>query len=408
MHYYLASWVWVTDPELGAAWEAPGRQQLAGLVDLRSLPQQARAGGTPEGYGLFAYREPVEIAGAIYLGADGERARNLTAAAAALGVPSLAANTPGEVAWEMRTTHADPTGATRCKPLRGDRTHPVRLKIAGQLVKEEPCTGAHLARTEAVFQHDYTRNRQRVIEGKLPLAVVERWTGYTMQALRGEMSDSIARELVPTEFKDDALLWRDPATTITDDFSAGLGAWTVVAGTWTTPENNRVRGTNTGDFTLPRLLHDTPLSSDEHYCQIDVVAAGHANGTISVCTRVADADNGYLAYQREGAAIRKIVKLVAGTPTELADIGGGFGPPYTIRLTSDASDEHTLAIDDVDIDSASDSDITGNLLVALGAHNTTATADGDDFEAADVAGGGGGGTILPQMLQHGLYAGRAA
>ena len=46
-HLYLGQWEWHTDAEDFSYWRAPGGGQ-SGTIDMRSLPQMAAAGGTPE------------------------------------------------------------------------------------------------------------------------------------------------------------------------------------------------------------------------------------------------------------------------------------------------------------------------------------------------------------------------
>src|SRR3990167_11154916 len=52
MKYYLGQFIWdATIPEQ-PFWRSPNG--CVGMVDLRTLPQQSKAGGAPEGFGFFA------------------------------------------------------------------------------------------------------------------------------------------------------------------------------------------------------------------------------------------------------------------------------------------------------------------------------------------------------------------
>lgn len=53
-HIYLGQWEWFTEETGVSYWRCPGGDCI-GLLDLRPLPAQAKAGGTPEGYGIFVY-----------------------------------------------------------------------------------------------------------------------------------------------------------------------------------------------------------------------------------------------------------------------------------------------------------------------------------------------------------------
>jgi hypothetical protein len=68
-HYYLAHWEWNTDDPNRPYWHAPRQDIVLGMIDLRNIPQMSKAGGTPQGYGFFAYDQQIDPEpGMIYLG----------------------------------------------------------------------------------------------------------------------------------------------------------------------------------------------------------------------------------------------------------------------------------------------------------------------------------------------------
>lgn len=404
-YYYLAPWEWVTEGGI-SFWRAPSADKLTGAVDLRSVPAQSKA-EVAEGYGFFSYSEPVVIPGSIDLG-DSLDAALFAATRAqirvALGIRgSLRSSTPRDILWEILTDHADPTGETGPKPLRGKLGREVTLALGGQVVKSEPFNESHRQRTIAVFQADYERNRQAVINGQLPMETVQKWVGRTMKDLYGEMSDERAKEIVPEAYKNESQLWRIPETTIADNFTradnAALGSssegWSWLEGfdIWSISGNTVAHG-DSGIWDFAKA--NTNLSTDDQYAQANVTGpTTNTSAFEGVALRLGDyawagslAASSYDAYYGtiQGWTDRsyEIGKWVNGTQTQLAN-SSAPSPGLSsglVKLTVNGSNLE-LFVDSVSKLTASDSDLTGTLttgMVARGVGGQTF----DNFQAADL------------------------
>ena len=278
----------------------------------------------------------------------------------------------------------DPTGQTHSKPLRGSRRGVMAvLGGLGKLI-EEPWSETHLAfdATVAVFRADYIRHRQA---DRLVLKTLRRYTGAKMLSLFGRMDDVRAQAILPDPYKGDG--WQTPKTIITDGFAGGLGAWTMVDGTYTGSSGVLNMTVNASVFP-GALRHDTALSSDEHYAEIVQVTRPAFNRRFfGPATRFqSDAETFYLGQVREDNNQRAIFKVIASSETVLATDTTASSWPQTIRLISDGADLHTLKVDTVEVTSVTDTSITGNLQAGIASHSSWSDhGDGDDFEAADLA-----------------------
>ena len=57
--YYLAKFEWDDDP-VDPGWRVPG---AVGFIDLRTLPQMSKSGGTPEGNAFASFDREVSVRG---------------------------------------------------------------------------------------------------------------------------------------------------------------------------------------------------------------------------------------------------------------------------------------------------------------------------------------------------------
>lgn len=199
-------------------WDAPGGNAVGGYLDLRTIPQSSLIGGAPQGFGLFSYDTPQVIAGAIDLGSDIQGSVSL---ANRQGLEQALSLAPGAIKStqldgiiaELFTNHADPTGLTQFKPIRGS------IRIGTQIhfgdfgkILDEPLSSTVRDNAIAVFQADYRRS---VVDG-LPDVALRKWTGATMLSLWGRMSDDNAGALLPPEFIGKG--YERPTTTVGDTF----------------------------------------------------------------------------------------------------------------------------------------------------------------------------------------------
>ncbi len=244
--YVLAPWAWDSEE---TKWRAPVRNKLLGLVDLRSLPQQA-ARVTASGFGFFAYSEPVSIPGAIELGSSLDDAltttkkREVERAIRREGDwdVSLGANTIRELLAQFLTSGADPTGQRFARPLLSEEIHLGGIVWRGK-VATSPIWQANVL---SVYQEDFQRLRQesddvehhRRVLGALDLKL----RSYGLRA------SDISSELEPLP----------PSTTITESFNTGdsttLGpdlSWTEINGDWEIV-SNQVRADGITAISLAR------------------------------------------------------------------------------------------------------------------------------------------------------------
>ncbi len=382
--YVLAPWTWDSGEE--SKWRRPVSDKLLGLVDLRSLPQQA-ARVTASGFGFFAYSEPVSIPGAIELGSSLDdvlttvKKREVERAIRREGDwdISLDANTIRELLAQFLTTGADPTGQRFAPPLLSEEIHLGGHSIVWRgKVKNSPVWQANVL---SVYQQDFQRLRQesddidhhRRVLGALDLKLRRYGIGI----------GDIAPDLEPLP----------PSTTITESFNTGdsttLGpdlSWTEIAGDWEVV-GNQVRSEGITAIELARA--DSDLSSADHYGQLIVESLGAGTSRLGSAARVQTADGttvtAYYVDLRNNDAL-ELEKVVAGTDTELAATAQTVTLPDTVKVESNGSTIKSY-FNGTEVDSVTDTAITGNLRAGLMSRQSGSSeaADGDDFEAADLA-----------------------
>lgn len=362
-------------------WRMPRADIGLGLLDLRSLPQCGSPGPAAQGYGLFVLSARDDTIG-YYLGDSlgslvKAPLKSALKTALALG-EDITASTPKDILVELLTSHADPTGQARWKPLRGSLRQGVKLSLAGQEVWAAALDAAVRANTVLVFQADYRRNKADGV----PLTALRKWTGSTMLKLWGRMGDDLATQLLPAEYVGDG--WEAPSTTITESFNTAdsptLGpdlAWTELAGDADVVSNQCANITGTSE-----IRADSPLSMDDHYSQALIVTFASPNGGgMLVRFPNTGAFTWYMGDYYPGSATYRLYKRIDGAWTELAflsEVSPGNG--WTAKTEIDGS---ALAFfkDGVSKVTATDTAITGFLY--MGARISSGTVI-DNFEAGDL------------------------
>lgn len=362
MRLYLAPWQWSTGP-VGSAWRAPAGSAVA--VDLRSNV----AAGTPaiaSGVGLFQSETPP--AGAVLLGDDPAARMSLArrnALADALRLPRAAL--PDASLAVILTEHvlgaqADPTGATRVKPLRmTGQGLAVRLKHFGEVYRA-PLDKAHpvYAQTLAVRRADYARERARLGRSRTravqlgadpdaaeaaALDALRRWTGHDMRAL-GATED----ELLPVLYLADGS--RAPQTVLTESWPTDS---TTISSGQDLPWTEELNDASVASGVLGAVSEgancivscDTALSADDHSHSATYAITESAT-LLAVTGVVARYDaavggsnplNAYIAYGYRLATddLGRISKYVAGTETTLDTETGDPGATGTMSCTADGS-----------------------------------------------------------------------
>lgn len=413
-HVYLAQWEWFTG-DFEPRWRAPGGGAV-GVLDLRSIPQMGKFGGTPEGYGVFVYRNTRTIDRSVYLGGNLDALSNKAGIEAVFG--SLTATNLRDALWEILTDKSDPTGETAARPLRADSDGVVRLRLGGfSVIKSEPRNDAHTQREIAVFQHDY--RQKKIDEGLLPEALRRkgisensisriiqdiqqarrRWVGHTMRRIFGQMDDARAGQILPPEYLGDG--WEPPRTTIGDTFveasDTALGShtatgpnggfsWTVTDGGFTViAANDNVEDDSNG---IETARAEIDLSGDDHYAQADVTwedgAVSQQGGT--VVRYASGAQTFYEAWGHASDDAAELRKWVMGTITDLDSAAKAIGEE-TLLVKAQADGSSISGDVDGTALSATDTAITANTRTGLVSFNNKGSTNGhewDDFEAQDV------------------------
>ena len=382
--YVLAPWTWDSGQE--SKWRRPVPDKLLGLVDLRSLPQQA-ARVTASGFGFFAYSEPVSIPGAIELGSSLDDA--LTAAhkreiERAIRLEggwdiSLGADTVREILAEFLTVGADPTGQNFARPLLSEEIHLGGVVWQGK-VRDSPIWQANVL---SVYQQDFQRLRQesddiehhRRVLGALDLKLRRYGIG----------AGDIAPDLEPLP----------PSTTITESFntadSTTLGpdlSWTEITANLWEVVSNQVKD-ETGVTTLKMARADSDLSSADHYGQLIVASLGSGTSRIGAAARVQTDDTttitAYYANLRNNDEL-ELEKIINGTDTGLNSTAQTVTLPDTVKVEINGSTLKSY-FNGTEVASVTDTGITGYLRAGITARNSSGStvAAGDDFEAADLA-----------------------
>ena len=168
---YLAQWEWFGDPDDFIYWRSPGGDCL-GSLDLRSIPQLAKAGGTPEGWGLFVYDSPRSIIDSIYLGElldQPLKNSEKNTIKSMFNLPERPTSTTvRDLPWDLLTKYSDPTGLTAAKPLMPTASLDLELHLGGfSLIRTEKFninTHPHRDKVISLIQDDYRRARAEDIE----------------------------------------------------------------------------------------------------------------------------------------------------------------------------------------------------------------------------------------------------
>lgn len=365
-HYYKANWEWFCEPNSVCYWRAPGGNNI-GVVDLRSDTQAGKIGGTPEGFGIFCYETEQQIKDAEYLGTDSAMIADLI--------------------WTKLTVEADPSGKAAPKPLTGKVGKEVALYLGGEKLKSEEFTESHRQRTIDVFQNDYRENVK-----KYSKELLQKWVGAKMEEIYGEKSDEKANLLVPAEHRK-GKLWKEPATTIGDDFTdtdgtaleshtaSGTGggfSWTKLAGNSMMIQSNKLQRNATTGHGDRDYRAESDLSTDDMYAKATV---GGANFDGAVSVRFSASARTH--YQTEwGNGFRRISKFVAGAHTILTSDGSANSAGDVLECRVDGSTIKSYRNGAQVLSDQTDTAITGNLRAGISIWHDQTTWD--DWSAGDL------------------------
>jgi hypothetical protein len=280
---------------------------------------------------------------------------------AALGITLTASNILDVIA-EVLTTHARLDG-TRWKPLRAGRDGKYKIYLGGQ----------QAAWQQTAWLWDEWRIRDN--------GLVADATNYGLEIL------------------EPALAW---ATAIAEDFNCSDSAsltcdltWTETSGTeWAIASNQAVVTGLTG-VQQKAARADSTLAGDDHWAQVELVAATADNsGTVRCGPLARKANNGtatfysFLANHVNSAFTQyETAKRVSGTFTSLATDGTDPIAGQTMRAYIDGSSLSGYVNGVLRVGPTTDTDITGNTYTGIAYsanNNTTQSCTLDNFSAGDI------------------------
>ncbi len=398
-HMYLAHWEWFMEDSNFSYWRAPGGNSTSSL-DLRSLPQSAKSGGIPEGWGLFVYDSPQSILESISFGESLDHQITVSEKEVIQSIFNLierpTSTTVLDLLWDLITTHSDPRGLTAVKPLMPNSEGNLELRINGfGLIRSEKFdinAHPHKDKVLAVIQNDYRRNRLE------DLKAGRDHYKRVLDAL-SEKYKVPYRNFIPSDLPDEGKL--PHATTITEDWDCADNisincdlTWDETLDTdddWRIVSNAIEDWTQVLDVSVNRA--ESNLSSDDHYAKFTTVAATAVSGTQqSRHGPVARKDSTttmtfYYMFVRWGEENITLYTSITGTSTALDTQTFTPSIPDELEIRANASAIDGRVNGSI-IVSDTNMDITGNVRTGFYSHDIgsqTTQAILDDFEAADLA-----------------------
>lgn len=408
---YLGQWEWIDDGEF-QYWQAPGGNAIDHF-ELRNWSEMGTKGPTERGYAIFVYASPQthpnlhQYLGDSLTGLVKADTKQALATELGLGEAIIGSTMLG-ILLELLNQHADPTGQTRWKPIRGSQVSGFKFTVKGfgQVINERfDETHPFWAPTLAIWQADYRRNRAEIaaellfLESQLQLGLK---TSEEVEEVRASRSDMLqgftgasmhkyrvgADVLLPSEYITDG--WRQPRSIVNDDFNRPnedpLTGWDEVEGiTWQIISNEVF--VDEVSSTFPSSIRfQTAVDSDDHEVEVTYTAGGSANSLLGPTLRyAAAAKTFYYGLIRSGGSLRELTKVITGTETPLASDTSGSGPPQLIRIRINSDDLLQLFDDDVlALFKSNETSITGNLRGGIAAHSSN-DATGDNWSLTDLA-----------------------
>lgn len=349
-------------------------------------------GPIAQGFAWGSFETEISDPNAIYMGDSLDSLRNKSAIATALelGSADILATTVREVIFELFTQHADPTGAVRWKPLIPTLGLRLELHIGGHsLVKSERFDQVQHPLVLEVEKLNYRKIREDAIQGR-----INRDTQFHRRYLSRlvEKYHLPFGSFIPSDLPSEAPL--PHSTTVTDNFNRAdeeLGAsadWDEDSGDFEIV-SNAVDLIATGGDGRNSAEHQTALASDDHYSQADIESLQGTSGIrVEVKFRYADHNNFYSAGTTDrGSDTVDLFRRVTGTITEI-NAPGPIHDPWvdgdtlygevdgsSLDLRVNGTSEHT----------GTDTALTGQTHVGIGAQNQDPAMGWDNFEGADLA-----------------------
>lgn len=411
---WIGPWVWDETPGF-TGWRKPALAVAS--LDLRSVPQCATVGPTPQGLGLFITPDAADL-GSDYtnLGTGDPRNRTLTPAqrtawrtrfglAETPAGPSLAA-----VLWQTMTALADPTGDDRMPPIVPERQRRMSLWLGGTRIFEKRF---RVADAEAVpvldlLQRTYRQMRLDSLNGVSPPEHYRKYLGDLVRKYKLPY-----RQFQPADLPGESPL--TPETRLAETFNTADSTTLGPAYTWTEYVNN----TATNGFDIgsnkcrgivasgnPCARAQADLSSTDHWCQVTYFLGTTSSTNIyqfgpsirfssSANTNYSARATSATGYGVNGLFISK---TVTGTTTDLNS------PNVNVDGTHNAIIQASGSTIVTHLDGARNTTITDTAITTgtrcgvFGYNNVPASlnnATGDDWIASDFT-----GPVFPRRPRH--------
>lgn len=358
--------------EFDNTWSAPNRDGYIAGLDLRVNSQT--------GPGIFTYESQAFCTGTLFGGLD----HTLTSAQrlaleTATGQDLTAYNTLRESLWALFTELSDPRGLTGKKPVRGKVRSMIQLRLPPfGVIEEERYNTAHRERIIDVFKWDYRRIRPDHTEPGT--GRIDEQLGRFIRAklIANGLSDPL--DILPAEFRDDAP--RTPHTLVTDDFNytdeLGNNSWTEEVCDWEADGDDAFINATGGDGRC-QAYHDTAQSTDDHYCQVQIINSNNFSGKSYGCIARYGGTQDWYGGGAYNSANFRVIKRTGSSYTEIVS-SGTFDDDDVVKFEVDGSnlDLFVNGSGTPEI-STTDSDVTGG--TSTGLYSNDGNTSWDDWES---------------------------
>jgi hypothetical protein len=395
-NYALARWEWRVggDGQGFESWNPPAG--VVGSLDLR--PVAAMGAGAAEGFGFFALDRAADIpAGALLLGDDLHAPLKASARADAVQRLDLS---PGDFDWPslldslwgLLVELAEPSGASRARPLMPCADGDMRLRLGGHsVVRQQRYNAASHPRVIETARADfarYTSDASRKDAARR--AEYLRHIAIKLGVRTSQIAAPSGGATIGDTFVEASNTSLD-AHTPTGTYAFG-GGWNENVGDWQViAADDHVEVQTNGDPNIARA--ETDLDTDDHFAW-SLVNAGFDFWAPGVAVRIDSAGNDCYIYRRDisNSLSHQIAKYVSGAMTNLSSVDSDYpdpANPWEARLQADGSDLEALQAG-VSKDTVTDTSITGNTRAGLYAegHHANSGIEYTEWRAEDVGGGG--------------------
>ena len=392
---YIGQYVWDTTIPNLPSWSPPLKNQCIGSIDLRSLPSQSIAGGSPQGFGVFVYPSTVSDPNLRFIGDSltsslSKPIKNLIETRLGFAQNSITKSLLNDVLFELFTSLADVSGSTRWKPLIPTIQGDLELHLGGfSIIKSEKFNVVEHPFVFDVVKNDWLNLITTPIQKRKVLGAIMKKYKISNEELFNIWKIPFVEALEPTTLISDNFNRADNA-----DMSVGAPfSWTDVDGDWQILTNQAELVTAGGTARSARAESD--LSTSDHSAYVDVTDLGTPTTDAAMVggasCRFAGAEEtlytGHLYQFPAGSDSARTQKIEAGTGTTIGvETNITWATTDNVKIEANGS-TITRYYNGASQDVVTDTSITGNTRTGLNGFRN-ATEDGkirlDNFEATDL------------------------